>query len=157
MALAEILTPPRRMVLHHSEEMIDEGYTPGLTFLPTKNMKHSVLLNATYNNYTITNHYRSKEQIETNSKLKKTQKKLEEEHLCLQKKYKAAKTLLNRTMPLLSYIDLSSLDPAVREDILQLTSKWDAVLVHQNKRKMQEAEEQEVAGSPDRHKKQKIT
>lgn len=152
MALVEMLRPPRNMMLHHSEELIDEGYTPGLAFLKTNNPKQSVLLNATYNNYTITNHYRSKEQIDTNTKLKKKNKKLEDSHASLQRKYKAAKALLNRTMPLLGFIDVTVLDPLIQEDIIELRSKWDTVVTHKHKRKMDEGSNEEELGSPKRHK-----
>lgn len=156
--LMKMMLPPsasncRKMLLHHSEQMSNEGYSPGLCFLPTNNPKQSVLLNATYNNYTITNHFRSKDQIDVNDKLKKNKKKLEAAHMALQRKYKAAKVLLNRTMPLLSFIDVTQLDPLIREDIIGLKSKWDTVVEHKNKRKMESEEEEDEEA----HKKRKTT
>jgi hypothetical protein len=143
MALEKYLAPPKSMVLHHTEEYKEEGITPGLRFLPTANPSQSILLNATYNNYKITNHYRSREQIETNEKLKKRQKKADEAYIALQRKYTAAKKLLNRTMPFLSFVDMDRLDEEDTQTIIELKEKWDAVSEYKNKRKMEEEQQQQ--------------
>ena len=148
MALEKYLAPPKSMILHHTEEDREEGITPGLRYLPTTNPAQSILLNATYNNYKITNHYRSKEQIETNEKLLKRHKKLDDAYVALHRKYTAAKKLLNRTMPLLSLIEMDSLDEETTLNISELKEKWDAVSEYKNKRKMEEEDEQ-CASFPD--------
>jgi len=138
MALVELLRPPKSMMLERSEQTINEGYTPGLRYLPAVDESPSVLLNATYNQYNITNHYKSKDQCDKNDKLRRKIKNLEDCHEVLQRKYKAAKTLLNRTMPLLSFIVVDDLDPLIREEILGLKEKWGIVESYKNKRKMEE-------------------
>lgn len=141
MALQKYLKPPKSMILDHSEEYREEGLTPGLRFIQTGDPTRNILLNATYNNYTITNHYRSREQIKANKRLKKTQKTVDEAYHRLAKKYKASKKLLNRAMPLLSFVDIDRLDEESRESIIDLNQKWEAVSDYRNKRKMVVEEE----------------
>lgn len=145
MALVALLTPPHKMILHRSEETKDEGHSADLRFFPAKKpSESSILLNATYNNYTITNHYKSKPQIEKNCKLKAEKKEVIASFTKLEKKYNAAKKLLNRAMPLLQHIDTSTLDPETRVNIIELKVKWDTVTTYKNKRKIEEEEVETV-------------
>lgn len=141
------------MVLFRSEERSEEGYTPGLKFFPSRSSSDSaILLNATYNNYTITNHYQSKPQLDENKRLKKDKEELDSAYIMLDKKYKAAKKLLNRTMPLLSFINLETLDPLIREDVLEMRQKWATIEIHKNKRKKEWHDETGVRNDSKKHK-----
>ena len=137
MALAKILTPPNHMVLHQSESSRDEPRHTGLRLLPSKTPNQSILLNATYNHFTITNHFRSKEQIEVNSQLKKSKKQLNEAFLLLQKRYNKAKKVLDRIIPLLN----ENLSQEETQYLGKIKEKWE---IH-NKRKMNEEQNEFIS------------
>ena len=145
MALVALLTPPRNMILHRSDETKEEGLSPGLRYVAPKRPSDShILLNATYNNYTITNHYKSKPQIEKNCKLKEEKRELIASIKKLEKKYNAAKKLLNRAMPLLKHVDMTTLDDETQRNIIEMKEKWETVTAYQNKRKMESSDDSDA-------------
>ena len=128
MALAKFMAPRPGMTLYGREETRDEGYKPGIKMFQGETPDQAILLNATYNNYTITNHYRSKEQIETNDRLQK-------ENKALRVKYDTAKKLLSQMGPLVKHIPLDTLDIHTRKNVTQFNLKWQHVVAKKNEAK----------------------
>ena len=141
MALTEFLSPRThsRMELWKSNETREEGYTPGLRVFQGEKPNQAILLNATYNNYTITNHFRSKEQVETNTKLKKTNKAISDEAHTYKRKYEMTKKLLRQAAPLVRLIDLNTVDEETRKNITHFNALWDKVEENREKRKHAES------------------
>lgn len=130
LALAKLLQPPSNMAFCASEETRDEGYKPGLRLYHGEAPDSAILVNATYNNYTITNHYRSKEQIEVNEDLHREIKDI-------RKKYDAAKKLLCQLGPLVEHIPLARLDTQTRKNVTDFNTKWQQTVEKKNKKKRQ--------------------
>lgn len=123
--LATLLRPLSNMEFCAREETRDEGYRPGLRLFRGEAPDSAILVNATYNNYTITNHYRSKEQIEVNDELRK--------------KYEAAKKLLCQLGPLVKHIPLSKLDVPTRKSVTDFNLKWQQTVEKKKNKKKRQA------------------
>ncbi len=117
MALAKFLRPRPNMELFSSEQISDEGHKQGLRVFPGDTPGSNILLNATCNNYTITNHYRSKTQVEATINL-------ERENAKLRKKYKSAKKMLLHLGPLVKHIPTNRLDEQTRRSVTEFNTKW---------------------------------
>lgn len=137
MALAQILKPPKRMELACSESTKDEGYSPGLRLFQGSTPNQSILLNATYNNYTITNHYRSKEQYENNDLLRKENRALKKDIAMCTKKYKAAKQLLREAAELVKHVPIEVVDYETGIGLMTFSAKIEKLTT---KRKPEEAD-----------------
>jgi len=148
MALAKFMAPRPGMTLYGREETRDEGYKPGIKMFQGETPDQAILLNATYNNYTITNHYRSKEQIETNERLQK-------ENKALRVKYDTAKKLLSQMGPLIKHIPLDTLDIPTRKNVTQFNLKWQHVVTKKNeaKRKRGGGDDSSLSSSTDEEQK----
>lgn len=104
------------MTLALCESTKNEGYSPGLRVIEGSMPNQSILLNATYNNYTITNHYRSKEQIEANCDL-------ERQLDVMNKKYQATKQLLWTAAQLVNHVPIETLDAETRTHLIKFKIK----------------------------------
>ncbi len=123
--LDKILAPLPGRVLDLSEHHSEEGITPGMKMIaPSRPGGQCIMLNATYNNYTITNHYRSKAQIDENEKLRKENKRIQEALSDVNRKYKASKHIIEKILPLLNSVDISRLDTQSLCDLNILQDKW---------------------------------
>lgn len=147
MTLTKFMKPRPGMTLCGREETRDEGYRPGIKMFQGERPDQAILLNATYNNYTITNHYRSKEQIETNETLQK-------ENKALRTKYDAAKKLLSQLGPLVQHIPLDTLDIPTRNHVTQFKAKWQHVVTKKkNEAKRKRPDDSSLSSSTDEDQK----
>lgn len=132
MELSKILNASRKgMELMHREETKEEGYSPGLCILsPGGGAERNgppILLDATYNNYTITNNYRSREQGEANAALKKENRRLTQELGEARRKYEQTKKLACQAANLVNHIRVEDLDQEAYKELCEFNTKWERV------------------------------
>lgn len=144
--LAKFLTPtpPKNMELALRQETKEEGITPGMRVIRGQTPGQNILLNATYNNYTITNRY-----VEgSNSVLKKEKRDLTRELEECQRKYASTKKLLKDAASLVKILSPNKLDVKTRLKLVEFNTKWE----QRNKRKINKEEDE---GEQETHKKKR--
>ena len=153
MSLVDLLSMPMNtddMKLAYRRETKDEGYSPGLRVFDGDMPGQSILLNATYNNYTISNHYESTEQEEMIEKLKQKNKDLTilhknkcNEFELYERKYACMKRLLLQAVSLVHALpdDARSIDKETRSKLTTFKEKWANNANIHRKRKVEDVDD----------------
>ena len=141
--LSKFLTPspPKNMELALRQETKEEDIKPGLRVIRGQTPGQNILLNATYNNYTITNRY-----VEgSNSVLKKENRDLVKELADCKKKYQNSKKLLSDAAQLVALLTPNKLDVKTRLKLVEFNTKWEQRCKRKKEKHDEEQEEEEEA------------